>query len=110
MNSARGKYPEAFVHPQSDFSDQTFQTRNCRVCGQNAKAKETLACLVVYAISSFLHLSVGSMAIELNLPTSGQIKLTMRYPFHEYGLGVDRVLLPALKECEGRHSGWKEAP
>src|ERR1700749_2624749 len=76
MNSARGKYPEAFVYPQSDLSDQAFQTRNCRVCRQNAKAKETLARLVVYAISSFLHLSVGSMAIELNLPTSGQMKLT----------------------------------
>jgi hypothetical protein len=59
MNSARGKDPESFIDPEPELADKTFETREGCIGRKDAEAKEAFPRLVIYAIGSFLHLSIS---------------------------------------------------
>jgi len=56
MNSARRKYPESFIDPEPDLSNEAFQARECRVGRKDTEAEKALARLVIYAIGLSFHL------------------------------------------------------
>jgi hypothetical protein len=70
---AAGRYdPETFVDLQPEPPNQTLQTRKSRVSRGNTQAEETFACLVIYAVRPFIHVSLCTRA-RLTIPKGRQL-------------------------------------